>query len=308
MSINIKNSIPSNIPDWCDLFNHSDFYTLHKTNSSHYFSIFQDSKLIGLCNFTEVENNIYRSPFRGTYGNISFIENLDLSIKDNCVDALLVVLKENNINKIEIVSEPFAHNIHNVSSLFNIYLSKSFTILNQEINHSLTVDDKPMIDKMMRNNKKRFKKCVKANFIFEQVSSHSDIKVVYETIKENREENNYSMSMSLLQILEMYKVFPENIYFFKVSQSEEVAAASICMKLNNNILYVFYWGDRQYFKQYSPVVLLANGIYTFAQEKKFNLIDAGTSSIHGEPNFGVATFKENLGFKISSKITYAKEL
>ncbi len=308
MSVTVQNVIPTKVPNWCDLFNHPNFYNLHKTNSSFYLSIFLEEKLIGLCHFTEVEPGLYRSPYRGTYGNISLKEDLDLQIKYSCVNELLIFFKTTNAKKIEIVSESFSHNLHNASSLFNIYLSKAFSICNQEINHTLVVDEKPLIEKMKRNNKKRLNKCERENFVFEQITSSSDIEQVYQTIKENREGKGYKVSMTLEQILEMYKVFPENIYFFKASQSGNSAAASVCIKLNINVLYVFYWGDKQGFEQYSPVAYLANGIYNFAQQQQFKLIDAGTSSIQGEPNFGVATFKENLGFTISPKLTFTKEI
>jgi hypothetical protein len=308
MIVTVQNLIPSEIPAWCDLFNHPNFYNLHKTNSCFYLSFFLDEKLIGLCNFTEVEKGVFRSPYRGTYGNISFKEELDLQIKYNCVDELLNFFKVINAKKIEIVSEPFAHSLHNSSSLFNIYIAKSFTISNQEINHTLIVDERPLIEKMMRNNKKRLNKCERENFVFEQVFTTAEIEKVYQTIKENREGKGYKVSMSLEQILDMYKVFPEEMYFFKATQSDNCAAASVCIKLNNNVLYVFYWGDKLGFEQYSPVAYLANGIYNFAQIHNFKLIDAGTSSLHGEPNFGVATFKENLGFTISPKLTYSKEI
>lgn len=308
MIVSVLNIIPNETPDWCDLFNHPDFYNLHKTKSSVYLSFYLDSKLIGLIHFTETENLTYRSPYRGTYGNISFKEGLDLQVKYECVEKLEAHMKALGAKNIEILSEPFSHHLHNSASLFNVYLSRGFEIHRQEINHTLSVDQHLLIEKMMRNNKKRLNKCERENFIFEQVFSDDEIKKVYLTIKENRESKGYKVSMDLGQIMEMYSVFPNDIYFFKASQNRENCAASICMRLNKNVLYVFYWGDKPGFEQYSPVAFLANGIYAFAQQRNFVLIDAGTSSINGLPNFGVATFKENLGFTISPKITYVKQL
>lgn len=65
----------------------------------------------------------------------------------------------------------------------------------------------------MRNNKKRLNKCERENFVFEQVFSKPDIEEVYQTIKENREGKGYKVSMTLEQILEMYNVFEERVYF-----------------------------------------------------------------------------------------------
>ena len=306
MTISIQPVIPDEIPNWCDFFNQPRFYELHKTETSFYLSLLFEDKLIGVCHFTEIEPGYFRSPYRGTYGNISFKDDLNLKIKNNSVKDILIYLENLNAQKIEITSRPFSHNIHDESALLNIYLNEGFVISNQEINHSIIVDSKSLFDKMMRNNKKRLNKCERENFVFEQVFSEPEIEEVYQTIKENREGKGYKVSMTLEQILEMCNVFKDSVYFFKATRFGKCLASSVCVKLNNSVLYVFYWGDKQGFEQYSPVVFLANGIYNFAQQNQFRLIDAGTSSIKGIQNFGVAIFKENLGFTISPKLTYEK--
>ena len=304
MSLSLVNSIPGEVPAWCDLFNHPTFYKLHQTPSSVYLSFLYNEKLIGVTHFTKLENGIYRSPYRGTFGGINFREELDLQIKEECVKLLVDYLKTMSATGIEIITAPFAHDLHHATSLFNTFLIHSFQISNQEINHTLVVNELPLIEKMMRNNKKRLNKCLREGFEFTQVSSLEEINEVYQTIKENRESKGYEVSMRLDQILEMYDLFPDNLFFFKASQKGVCAASSICIKLNNKVLYVFYWGDKPGFEQHSPVVFLADGIYKFAAEKKFECMDAGTSSVNGKPNYGVAAFKENLGFTTSPKLTY----
>lgn len=306
MSVIIRAIIPNQIPKWCDIFNHPDFFKLNRDKNSYYFSLFFDEKLIGLCHFTEIGLGYYRSPLRGTYGSISFKENLSLELKSNSVKKVISFLENLGVKKVEIVSRPFSHHVHDESSLLNIYLNQGFVISSHEINHSIKVDHNPFFEKMMRNNKKRFNKCKRANFVFEMVHSICEIGEVYQIIKENREGNGYKISMTIDQILKMYDTFNDSIYFFKTTYNGQCIASSMCIKLNNNVLYVFYWGDKQGYEQFSPVVFLANGIYDFAYQNKFKLIDVGTSSLKGRINFGLATFKQNLGFTISPKLTYQK--
>lgn len=308
MNLAIKEFIPTSVPIWCDLFNHPHFYNLHKTNSSFYLSFFLEEELVGLCHFTEVGSGVYRSPHKGTYGDISFKNELNLETKYKAIDLLLAFFKTIEAKEIEIIAQPFAHELNKSSCLLNIYLNKSFTISNQEINHTLEIDDQPLALKMMRNNKKRLNKCDREGFLFEQIFLKNEIETVYQIIKQNRENKGYQVSMSLQQILDMYALFPENLFFFKSSHNNNCIAASVCLKLNHSVLYVFYWGDKPGYEQYSSVVHLANGIYKFAQQNNFKIIDAGTSSIKGIPNYGVATFKENLGFTISPKLSYFKQL
>ncbi len=300
--------MPEQVPDWCDIFNHPDFYNLHKTDSSFYLSFFVEEKLVGLCHFTQTEPGVFRSPFRGTYGNISFKEELDLKIKYQCVDELLTFLKQQAAVRVDIISAPFVHDLHQSTSFFNIYQNKHFKVSNQEINHAVAVNSTPLIEKMMRNNKKRLNKCVREGFLFEHVNSQEDMKMVYQTLKENRENNGHKISMTFEQIMDMYQVFPDRMYFFKGSKDGVCAVGGLCIKINPKVLYVFYWGDKPGYEQYSPVAFMANGIYEFAQQHQFELVDAGISTLNGEPNFGLITFKENLGFTTSLKLTYTKEL
>lgn len=304
MDIRIEEKLPDIVPEWCDIFNRPEFYKIHKTDSSIYISITYKNKLVGVCNFIEIEKGLLKSPYRGTYGGLSLNKELSFQIIYDIISQLLSYIKEKKIKSVEIVSEPFSHNLHKSSIILNLFLEKGFSILNHEINHSITIDDELLVNKMMRNNKKRFNKCVKENFQFDEVFSQFEMKNVYDLIKENRESNGHKISMSFDQIVEMHNIFPDNVYFFSVNQMNKSVAASICLKINNDVLYVFYWADKSGYESYSPVVFLASGIYDFANRNNFKILDVGTSSLNGIPNLGLITFKENLGFKISPKLTF----
>jgi hypothetical protein len=308
MNLLIQDSIPAEVPEWCDLFHHPLFYQLNKGNHSVYFSFLLEGKLIGVIHFTEIEPGVFKSPHRGTFGSINFKPEVEIQTQHLAVKMATEKIQELGAKRIEVVSAPFAHDLAQMSVLFNAYIQEGYTISNHEINHCLLVDQTPLIEKMMRNNKKRLNKCVREGFQFKQVKEHSEIEMVYSTIKQNRESKGYKVSMTLEQILKMKELFPENLFFFNTSTNGESAASAICMRINACVLYVFYWGDRPGYEQYSPVAHLADGIYAYAQAGNYTLIDAGTSSLEGVPNYGVSNFKENLGFTISSKPTYAKQL
>lgn len=306
MSIQIIESSPASSPEWCSLFNSFEFYKLHKTESSWYLSFFDGTKLLGVCHLTGISPGVYKSPYRGTYGGIDFLPDLDLSIKKECVDTLDVFCSEKGIKQLSFLCAPFSHHLHNSAALLNIFLNKGYTVSGHEINHTLQVDVTPLVEKMMRNNKKRFKKCEREGYQFEQVETPEEFEKVYSIIETNRKAKGFFISMSFQQIMQMYAIFPKDLFFFKVKDSMNDVASSICMQVNASVLYVFYWGDLPGYEQYSPIAYLANGIYEFAQKNGFSLIDAGTSSIDGIPNFGVTTFKENLAFTASPKLTYTK--
>ena len=306
MNISVVANIPETNPEWACLFNSIQFYELHKTDTCFFLSFYVEETLVAVIHFSETDPSVFNSIRKGTFGGFDFKTGLSLSLKNDCVNKLDEYFKSNQAKKVIISSAPFAHDVPQSASLFNAFLNVGYDVILNNINHTLDVDEVSLIDKMKRNNKKRLKKCNREGFVFEQVSSDPDYETVYDAIAENRANKGYSISMSFKQIMEMVNQFPNNIFFFRSLLKKEVAAASICLKISDSILYVFYWGDPNGYQQYSPITHLANGIYEFANANGFKLIDAGTSSLAGEPNYGVATFKENLGFSASLKLTYSK--
>lgn len=306
MIILASETIPDQSVDWLHLFHLPTFYNLHKTNTSVFLTFLLEEKTIGIAQFDCASNDVFQSPIRGSFGGLQFIEGTSLSLKNECIVALDQFIVEKKIKQSIIISAPFAYGEHEASSVFNCYLNNGYEILNHDVNHSLIVDEVPMFDKMKRNNKKRLKKCNRDGFTFNQVSESNDYKDVYDVIAKNRKSKGYFISMSFDQVMEMAELFPDRVFFFNNKCNDEIVSASICMKISDSVLYVVYWGDLPGNEKYSPISHLANGIYEFAHQNSYNLIDAGTSSIDGQPNYGVATFKENLGFTSSLKLTYSK--
>ena len=307
MSILIHTELPASSPEWCDIFNSTAYFELYKTERSFYFSFSDENTVIGCVHCTETEPGVYKSPYRGTYGSFDFIEDIALEAIEDCIIKTCNYMHGTlNAKKIIIISPPFAHNLQKSSYIFNTLLNLGFEIVTHDIDYSIAVDDISIVDKMKRNNKKRYNKCLKEGFKFDKISDKNEYADVYNVIKANRDSKGYHLSMTFEQIMDLYTSLPDNVHFFKVKKDNQLAAAALCIKLNSDILYVFYWGHLPGFEQYSPVAFLANGIYEYAKTNEFNRIDIGTSSLNGQPIYGTITFKENLGFTSSIKLTYAK--
>jgi lipid II:glycine glycyltransferase (peptidoglycan interpeptide bridge formation enzyme) len=117
------------------------------------------------------------------------------------------------------------------------------------------------------------------------------------------------MSMTRDALKEMLKIFPEKFFLFGVytpAPTRALIASSICIEVQKNILYIFYWGEDPAYRKLSPVTLLSKIIYGYAQDYKFDLLDAGIASSEGKINLGLIKFKQNLGFRASSKIILTK--
>jgi lipid II:glycine glycyltransferase (peptidoglycan interpeptide bridge formation enzyme) len=54
--------------------------------------------------------------------------------------------------------------------------------------------------------------------------------------------------------------------------------------------------------------VLLRGLYDYAAEHGIPLLDLGTSTVDGKPNFGLLSFKTRLGAELTPKISFAKRL
>lgn len=299
--ISIKEEIPKQSLDWMDFFNKPDFFDFVSSPNSKYLSFFLSDDLVAVANLAWIKDR-YISPVIGTFGGISLAPNLTSEIILRIASCFVEYVDLNNLKPLDIILKPLIHNVSQQSTLLSGLLTNGFSVRYVDINQYLSVDDLPFKEKLKRNNVKRLNKCLKANFTFNLVTDDSDIFNVYNTIKINRESKGYEMSLPFEQVLKSKNIFPNNYFFFSVKNTRGVIiAASICLNIGNGILYVFYWGELPEYKDYSPVVFLANGIYIFCKKNKFRILDVGTSSVQGEPNIGLINFKNGIGCENSIK-------
>lgn len=295
-------------PTYCEIFNTVAYYKIHENSNSVFLSVYENEEIVSVCHFNEIEPGVFVSPYKGTFGGIDFCSKLDIVSVEEVILLIVNFLIKKSAKRIVLNMPPFCHNPGKSAYFLNNLLLNKFIIERCEINHHIIIDEVPLFEKMMRNNKKRLKKCISENFIFQQVHSIQEYSKVYDIIKRNRSEKGYDISMTFEQIMKMKETFHAEVYFFKTTFDFLDVASSICIRINSNVLYVFYWGDLSAYKEYSPIVHLANGIYDFAKENNYKMLDAGTSSIKGELNYGLCKFKENLGFSASNKLSFRYDI
>jgi hypothetical protein len=299
--ISVSEEIPKQSHDWMDFFNTPEFFNFSLTPNSRYLSFYKDDELIAVCNFDKI-NEQYISPVIGTFGGISLLPELSAEIIFKITTCFAKYIETNNLRPIKLILKPLSHNLSQQSTLLSGLLSAGFIFDFVDLNQYLRIDNFSFNEKLKRNNIKRLNKCFAANFTFNQVLDNSDILIVYNTIKINRESKGYNMSLPFEHVLKSKKYFPNRYFFFTAENAQGVVvASSICLNIGNGILYVFYWGELPEYKDYSPVVFLANGIYSFCKNNKYRILDIGTSSVTGEPNIGLINFKNGIGCENSIK-------
>ncbi len=128
------------------------------------------------------------------------------------------------------------------------------------------------------------------------------------TFLEGSRQVPFPITMTYEAILEMAEAFPDRLVFFAASVGDQMIASSICLRIYPSVLYVFYWGDLPGWEKFSPVSLLADAIYEYGRQTGIRLLDLGTSTNHGVPNYGLLNFKREMGCVESLKLTFVKHL
>ncbi len=289
------------------IFNSPSYFDLHKKKRGFYFQWVEETRILAAIHFTEIATGFWRSPARGTFAGYSLNDGVSLQNLFNFHSAVCGRLKDIGAEKLEIVLPPEAHDSVGFSKQFYVLNSSRFSISSCNLNYSIIVDKKSLIDKMAYGNQKRFRKCERADLVSTRLPNIS-LGAVYELLKENRASKGHQLSMTLTQLEEMCTLFPESFLLFGVSDGDNLAAAAVCLRISNTILYVFYWGDSSVYASFSPVVRLAAEIYSFCQSEGIEIMDVGTSTEDAVPNFGLINFKNGLGFSESLKISMIKNL
>ncbi len=289
------------------IFNTFRFFELHRNSGSHYLRVIEknSAKILGVFHGSKDEGGVYKSPARGTFGGFEiFCREVDFI--ESFVGAVDEHIGAQQCAEAFIAERPLCYDEQAGTLVQNALVAHGYTVRYADIDHFIPIDPSPLIDKMEHNNQKRFRKCLRDGFAARRASP-DEFRTVYDVIAENRRSKGYPISMTYRQIDEMVQVFPNDMHFFAAHRDGTIVAGSICLKVSQDVLYVFYWGDLPGHETYSPVTVLADTIYRFAQMNGFRILDLGTSTLQGSPNEGLGRFKKNLGAKETPKITYSKK-
>ncbi|HNV27973.1 MAG TPA: hypothetical protein PKJ83_02480 [Cyclobacteriaceae bacterium] len=252
-----------------------------------------------------IKSGLAQSPLRAPFGSVEVYKRLnEIQLKEflEKVQGQLVKL---GIKEIAIRNFPELYDKH-LSQQVNGVLRKLQFTQQETISSIIQVSEKTFDKKIKVSERQKLKKAIEL-FQIEQIDS-SDLKKIYSFIATCRKERNQSLSMSLGELQKTISVFPDRFYLFKASRKDEIAASAIVIQVSKKILYTFYYAHAKKYNRVSPVVFLIAGIYDFASNNKYELIDLGTSMIDGHVSRSLLHFKKSIGGISSGKVTYTKSL
>lgn len=259
--------------------------------------------------FARTSEKVWTSLPSSTFGGFEVSGGGD-SAKD-MIDFVALIesyfIKNYDIKKIVILLPPSMSGYFSPDVQFYSLYCQGYSISACNLSYSLIVDSTEFEKLISYGNLKRIRKCVKSGIVA-NVQNLDMLPHIYEVISSNRIDKGFPMTLSFYELDRQVKLFPDRFQLFSVELNGVLIAGSIAIRLNNNSLYILYWGDLIKFRSYSPIVILCKTIYEYCFKNRIRFLDIGTSTINRQPNFGLMEFKSDLGFSSNLKFTLEKDI
>lgn len=133
-----------------------------------------------------------------------------------------------------------------------------------------------------------------------------DLKKVFLFIEQCRREKNQALSLDFEELEKQVEANPDRYLLFCVTKDDEMAAATIVVRVSSEVIYHFYPATNANHRAISPMVLLTKGLYDFCRSTHVQFVDLGTSMLNNLPNESLIYFKEQLGGIAYQKHTFIK--
>jgi len=254
----------------------------------------------------KIEHNKALNPARAPFGG------LETSIQEP--SALIVfwkniesVLISKGIKEIEIRNWPESYENESSTSTNSFFEKLGFKLAYNDFSFHHIVSSLIPIELFQKPEKKRFRKCVKAGFVFEKWTN-PDLDLAYNLLYSFRNVKDIPLNIYKEDLKSSFENFPQQYSLFTVKNKNEIIGLSVCVEVNKDILYHFCLSTNPDYNQFSPSVMLYEGIYRYCQDANYQLFDFGTASIKGKRQEGLYYFKEKLGGIVSLKPTFVKSL
>lgn len=254
---------------------------------------------------------LFYSPITGAFSDVSFLQKrVKPSILSLFLSYIEIYLFENfGAKHLTIKLPPEIYGSENTNLVINSLFNLDWKIKDLDLNYHFDLFSEDDFKSNLSSSKRReLNRLNRADTIFSKAENESEIISSYEIIKSNRTSQGYPMTMSQDSLLDLYKKFPNKVHFFNLKKAEEILASAVCLSISSDYLYIFYWGENPQYRNLSPVIKLAQQLYSFAMSAGFKKMDIGISTENSIPNQGLMDFKTNLGCRLTKKITLNKKL
>jgi hypothetical protein len=290
------------------VFNHPAHLLLQSVEGWHSFAALNSKrqKVSAIIHF-HVSDNIARSPLKSPFGSVEFNENISPMVLFRFLEFVESRLKARDVQKIIVKDCPSLYRPAQSAMLHTFLLNLKYQVSDAELGAIIPVTELKFDTKLHEWERRKIRQASDAQLVVKELSLNQ-LGEIYLFILGCKKLKGYTLSMSLAELKQTAHVFEENFQLFGVFSEEKLAAASIAIRVNDDVLYNFYSDHAEEFDPLSPVVFLLGHMYHYCQRNKIDKFDLGTSAIDNKPNFGLLDFKIRLGGVPATKFTFQKDL
>ncbi|WFB48027.1 peptidogalycan biosysnthesis protein [Vibrio coralliilyticus] len=266
----------------------------------------ESEELLSSIVLSNTREGFWENPITGAFGGLNNSKKSSIAATEflitHLVEFMQTTLSEFVISmKIRVAPGCFSKD---TALLSNVLYRNKWELESIDLNYHLNIEslDK-YLSRLGATKKKQIKRLERSGATF-HIESIDNLKQVYQVINLNRSSQGYPMTMPEGAVYDLANRFPERVKLFSVSNESEMIASAICIQVNAEYLYVFYWGEHPNYRSASPVNLIACGIYSYCADNSIKVMDVGTSTVDSVPNYGLCEFKTKLGCEVSQKHTF----
>ena len=272
------------------LFNTEAYLNLWKIETiKFYWYNTISQKVDALLFLQKSEDGVWISPLRGTFAGIDCDEDFDIC---QFLNALKSEIDKMSIDSVILKSCPSYFYDHQIKSIKSVFFNTKIEFT--ELNYHFELIDATIDNHFNKTKAKQLRRLYRDGFEFSRIEN-PNIADIHDFIQAARNRRGHPMTMTTDEFEQNCSALSDKYLFFCVKYKDKIAALSVCVKLGKGVLYNFYSADNDEFLNNVPMVMLNAGMYEYAFQNQYNILDLGISTYKGIRNEGLIQFKKSLG-------------
>ena len=231
----------------------------------------------------------------------------DCTVEDlvYAIEALKNFCAEKHLPHIRIISYPECYDSFSTQIIHEALIQCGASVLYTDLSQYVIIGRDTFDELIDPDERRHLNFARKQRWSFWQESSDM-LADAFDLIVNSREAKGYPVTMTFEELSRAFSQFPDRYMLFSMrDELGKMVSVSVCIHVNEEVLYDFYHGDDLEWRKHSPVVPLISGLYNYARTHGYSLMDLGTSTEEGRKNKNLFKFKKHLGAVTAEKKIYS---
>ena len=286
-------------------FHTRDFVLRNGEDPSTYtLLVYVDGEVYVRCHLALNNHDAISLP-RASFGGFDIHPECSVEDLMYAIEALQNFSSEKHIPQIRITSYPECYDSFSSQLIHEALIRSGASVLFTDLSQYIIIGRDTFDELIDADERRHLNFARKHRWSFWQESSEM-LADAYELIVQSREARGYPVTMTFDSLSKAFSQFPDHYMLFSMrDELGKMVAVSVCIHVNEEVLYDFYHGDDLEWRKHSPVVPLISGLYNYARTHGYSLLDLGTSTEEGRKNENLFDFKRHLGAVPADKKTYS---